>query len=293
MGRNGTKLVNKTIITRKRAKMKNNQIFQYFNISIIVAVFAIATFAKSEEKLNAPPEGFTALFNGKDFTGWNPYYNRKHLESNNLKPDENHYKTIWTIHKDGTLSIFNGIDGMDKKNRPSPHLGTQKVFKNFTIQLEFLPGMGSIFFRSSFYKTLDDKKTFVKDYNIWAKVQALSSAAGTLMMSKGCWKGISEEDYQHNNYFTAVKIRPELKKNAPQPARGGSKNRKTDYLKKGIWTKMEFTVIGKQIWSKINGKVVTDGVTIPNLPNEGIIVLQNHNTGASLDFRNIFIKELP
>lgn len=36
----------------------------------LVASFFIPGLARSEDKLNTPPEGFTALFNGKDLTGW-------------------------------------------------------------------------------------------------------------------------------------------------------------------------------------------------------------------------------
>jgi hypothetical protein len=38
--------------------------------SCFLVVFGLATDSRAEEKLNTPPEGFTALFNGKDLTGW-------------------------------------------------------------------------------------------------------------------------------------------------------------------------------------------------------------------------------
>lgn len=38
--------------------------------SLLVATLLSAAPARSEDKLNTPPEGFTALFNGKDLAGW-------------------------------------------------------------------------------------------------------------------------------------------------------------------------------------------------------------------------------
>ena len=36
----------------------------------LIPVFLIAAFTVSAGELNHPPKGFTALFNGKDITGW-------------------------------------------------------------------------------------------------------------------------------------------------------------------------------------------------------------------------------
>ena len=36
--------------------------------SVLAVLFAASLFAQAKD--NTPPEGFTALFNGKDLTGW-------------------------------------------------------------------------------------------------------------------------------------------------------------------------------------------------------------------------------
>ena len=36
----------------------------------ILAILAAALLGGGQAKDNTPPEGFTALFNGKDLTGW-------------------------------------------------------------------------------------------------------------------------------------------------------------------------------------------------------------------------------
>ena len=69
----------------------------------------------SESKLNVPPEGFTALFNGKDFTGW-----RVHPK----------VKEMWSI-EDGVLKSHGLLKewGAD--------LATEKSYRDFVLMLEF------------------------------------------------------------------------------------------------------------------------------------------------------------
>ncbi len=94
--------------------IKNNQIFQYFNILIIIAVFAIASFAKSEE-MNVAPEGFTALFNGKDLTGWGKYQEwQKDEWKEHWKVDDNILRTFKSLKKGEIASI--GTLKKDYKN---------------------------------------------------------------------------------------------------------------------------------------------------------------------------------
>ena len=66
-------------------------------------------------RLNVPPEGFTALFNGRDFTGWR------------LSPKA---KEMWSI-EDGVLKAHGLLEqwGAD--------LATQKKFRDFVLMLEF------------------------------------------------------------------------------------------------------------------------------------------------------------
>ena len=65
--------------------------------------------------LNAPPPGFTALFNGKDFTGWR------------LSPLA---RRSWTI-ENGVLKTSNPID------RWGADLATEKTYRDFVLLFEF------------------------------------------------------------------------------------------------------------------------------------------------------------
>ena len=71
--------------------------------------------ADEEIKLNVPPEGFTALFNGRDFTGW-----RVHPK----------VKEMWSI-EDGVLKAHGLLDqwGAD--------LVTEKHYRDFILMLDF------------------------------------------------------------------------------------------------------------------------------------------------------------
>lgn len=84
----------------------------------LVALVPFNQFAISQDsKLNTPPEGFTALFNGKDLTGWkglagkggSPLERAKltpeQLKAEQAKADER-MRSAWSV-KDGIL-IFNG-----------------------------------------------------------------------------------------------------------------------------------------------------------------------------------------
>ena len=69
----------------------------------------------SARELNVPPEGFTALFNGRDFTGWR------------LSPKASAY---WSI-EDGVLKA----PGLLKEW--SADLVTEKAYRDFVLMLEF------------------------------------------------------------------------------------------------------------------------------------------------------------
>jgi len=68
-----------------------------------------------EKKLNVPPEGFTALFNGKDFTGW-----RVHPR----------VKEMWSI-EDGILKSHGLLE------RWGADLATKQHYRDFILMLDF------------------------------------------------------------------------------------------------------------------------------------------------------------
>jgi hypothetical protein len=59
----------------------------------------------------------------------------------------------------------------------------------------------------------------------------------------------------------------------------------------GEWNRFEITVIDDWVTCVLNGKTVINEVRLPGMPEKGPIGLQHH--GDSIQFANIYIKELP
>jgi hypothetical protein len=82
---------------------------------------------------DTPPEGFTALFNGKDFTGW------KAAGSPKAKEPQKGWDEHWTVE--------NGIIRFTGKG---PHLWTTEKFKDFVLVVDWRfpkPGDSGIYLR--------------------------------------------------------------------------------------------------------------------------------------------------
>ena len=82
---------------------------------LMVVTTAVVCATESARELNVPPEGFTALFNGKDFTGWR------------LSPKA---KAYWSI-EDGVLKAPALLKEW------SADLVTEKAYRDFVLMLEF------------------------------------------------------------------------------------------------------------------------------------------------------------
>ena len=77
----------------------------------IAAAIASSQALGGEGKLNQPPDGFTALFNGKDFTGWN-------LSEKNAE----HWKVV---------------DGVIKYDGKGGSLPTEKEYADFELYVDW------------------------------------------------------------------------------------------------------------------------------------------------------------
>jgi len=76
---------------------------------------AIVGADQPDRELNVPPEGFTALFNGKDFTGWEAHPK---------------VKEMWSI-EDGVLKSHGLLE------RWGADLVTEKAYRDFVLMLDF------------------------------------------------------------------------------------------------------------------------------------------------------------
>ena len=120
----------------------------------------------------------------------------------------------------------------------------------------------------------------------------LPRGSGRAQFNIWCWPVGSGEMY---GYRTDPKTPPALK--AAVTPRMNADN---DI---GQWNTFELTVQGSDVTLFLNGKNVIPKVTLPDLPPEGPIGLQHHGgrtpdggysgIPALVQFRNIFVKELP
>ncbi|MBW3596687.1 MAG: DUF1080 domain-containing protein [Planctomycetes bacterium] len=225
--------------------------------ALVALAFASAPFAAADEKENVPPEGFTALFNGKDLSGWQGFVasppqkremSKEQLAEAQAKADEEMRKH-WRV-EDGVIAF----DGMGK------NLVTKKDFGDFELYVDWKiepKGDSGIYLRG------------FPQVQIWDTEYPEYFKNGAEKGSGALWNN------QENPRF------PEVKADNPV----------------GEWNTFFIRMVGDKVTVKLNGKTVVDNVTMENIWNrdEGVystgpIELQNH--GNVLYFRNIFVREL-
>jgi len=226
---------------------------------VAFVAFAVPSFA-DDPKDNTPPEGFTALFNGKDLTNWkglmkapldNPIkraaLSPEEREKAQAEADDN-MRAHWRV-EDGAL-VFDG------KGRS---LATAKDYGDFEMWVDWkiLPkGDSGIYLRGS------------PQVQIW----------DTDLVNVGAQVGSGG---LYNNQKKENPSKPTTKADKPV----------------GQWNRFWIKMVGDKVWVKLNGKLVVDGVILENYWDRskpifptGDIQLQNH--GNTLWFKNIYIKEL-
>ena len=208
---------------------------------------------------NTPPEGFTALFNGKDLTNWkgllkppldNPARRAEaspeELARARVEANKN-MREHWKV-EDGVL-IFDG-------HREGRSLATAKNYADFELYVDWkiLPkGDSGIYLRGT------------PQVQIWDPSDKPAGGVGS---------GGLYNNKEHPSKPT---------KRADKPI--------------GEWNSFWIKMVGEKVWIKLNDELVVDGVVLENYwePGKpiyptGQIELQNH--GNPLYFKNIYIKEL-
>jgi len=101
-------------------------------LSLLVAFCAEVVTASAAD--NVPPEGFTALFNGQDFTGWQASRGRPESDEARAKWQEN-----WKV-----------VDGVIKFDGKGPDLWTSQKYSDFVLLVDWRlpqPGDSGIYVR--------------------------------------------------------------------------------------------------------------------------------------------------
>ncbi len=230
-------------------------------------MLSLATLgAAAEEKAdkagpddNKPPEGFTALFNGKDLTNWQGLVDMKErakvttpeLLAERQKQANEKVLPHWTV-KDGILHY----DG--KGN----NLQTVKDYGNFELWVDWkIPPRGDsgIYLRGN------------PQVQIWDTTEA-----------GGQWK--NGADKGSGGLWNNKKHPRDPLKHADKPV--------------GEWNRFHIIMKGDEVTVYLNDVLVVDKTPLENywfpgqpLPAKGPIELQHH--GDQLEFKNIYVKELP
>lgn len=228
--------------------------------TLFLAACIIPAFAAEEKKQadNTPPEGYTALFNGKDLTNWKGLLagpldspaERAKATPEQLKTAQEaadkHMREHWAV-KDGVF-VFDG---------KGASLATAKDYGDFEMYVDWKiekAGDSGIYVRGT------------PQIQIWDPTAAEQNAVGS------------------GGLFNNAKNPSKPTKKADKPV--------------GEWNTFWIKMVGDKVWVKLNGEMVVDGVVLENYWEKdkpvyptGQIELQNH--GNTLYFKNIYIKELP
>ncbi len=221
------------------------------------------------------PEGFTSIFNGRDFAGWKV-----------------------PIGDNGHWKIFNGVIDYDAESEApkEKNLWTEKQYRNFVLYVDFRikstpyknPNV-PIILPSGVHKLDENGKEItmvVPDSDSGILLRGNSKSQVNIW----CWPIGCGEVY---GYRMDEKMSPEVRR-AVTPVTNADKNI-------GEWNTFKITVKGNILNVELNGIPVIVNASLPDLPENGAIGLQHHGSKkdgvwnsppALVQFRNIFIKEI-
>jgi hypothetical protein len=247
-----------------------------FKSLVFSALGSFALFGLAQAADNVAPAGFTALFNGTDFTGWKV-----------PDGDNGHWKII-----DGVIDYDAQSEAKGDKT-----LWCERDLGDFVLQVDWRiketpyvnPNVPYILPDGTHARDIKGKemKMALPDSDSGVFIRG----DGTYQVNIWCWPIGSGEMY-------GVRMNPKT----PADLRAAVTPRTQADKPVGEWNHFEITVRGKTVKVALNGKTVLPGATIPSLAARGRIAFQHHggkgrdgqwNSPPSLlQFKNVFVKEL-
>jgi hypothetical protein len=224
------------------------------------AISGLALLAIGRAADPAPPEGFRAVFNGRDLAGWhglNPHSVGKltgEKKEANLTQQRADFPKNWTVENGELVNDGHG-----------PYATTDEQFGDIELLIE--------------YKTVPkaDSGIYLRgtpQVQIWDWNQVFDSEKPTRKPHLGSG-GL------FNNAPDAPGRDPHVRADRPF----------------GEWNQFRIRQIGDRTWVWLNDKLVVDGAAMENywdrsqpLPAKGPIMLQTH--GGEIRWRNIFVREI-
>jgi hypothetical protein len=238
-----------------------------------IAIASIATLTTlslapafpQDKPLNRAPAGFTALFDGKDLSGWRGRQGTysPHAEALLSKQDLAAKQVQWNAERDLHWSV-DTAKGEIVSDGKSVHLATVKDYGDFELYVDWLMvnhnGDSGIYLRS------------YPQVQIWDVDNPREVRNGAPKGSGALW---------NNNADNPGKW-PLVKADNPV----------------GQWNTLRIKMVGSRVWVWLNDKQTVDGQVLDNfydralpLVPKGAIELQTH--GSEIRFRNIYIREIP
>jgi len=234
----------------------------------LLATVSAPALVAAQARPAPPPAGFTALFNGKDLSGWrgrpggggvfSPYVEAK------FTPEEREAKRKeWNADRDLHWSV-DAATGELVSDGKGVHLATEKPYGDFEFRVDW-----------KLMQANGDSGIYLRDFpqvQIWDPANAREQKNGADKGSGGLWNNNPDNPGR----FPLVK--------ADNPI--------------GEWNTMIVKMAGTRVWVTLNGKAVVVGQVLDNffertqpvLPT-GSIELQTH--GSEVRFRNILVREIP
>lgn len=225
-----------------------------------------------KQKLNDPPKGFTALFNGKNLDGWQiavDMKERKKLDKEQMEKtikarNEKHMKH-WVV-KEGVIEY----DGKGASLQTAKDYGNFELYVDWKIEEK---GDSGLYLRGQ-------PQVQIWDSERAGGARGIDKNSG----SGGLWNNpMPKLDDPSKELEVARKIGKVPLKKADRPV--------------GEWNTFHIIMKGDKVTVNLNGvKVVDEAALHPykpyndTLPKTGPIELQHH--GDRLWFRNIYLKEL-
>jgi hypothetical protein len=268
-----------------------------FFTAIVALVWLVAAVGAADEKAgpkdNMPPEGFTALFNGKDLTNWK--VDEKQAEAwkaqdglihytgkggRNLATAKN-YKNFemwvdWKITKGGDSGIY--LRGYPQVQIWDNKEGSGGLWNNpFPMRLSKV--------------SLEKANKDAKDPVPATVTSKLDKVVGEQYKSQGA---LTKEINDALGAEDGKKFTPVIIKYAEKNGKANGKE-PLEVMDKpiGEWNTFWIKMVGTKVWVKFNDKLVVDNQDMleGKIKAEGPLELQVH--GTPLWFKNVYVKELP
>lgn len=240
--------------------------------NIRVADFSSSPATLKVEEDNTPPTGFTALFNGRDLTGWKGLADkdatkRRELRGEALAEAQKIADAIMNEH-------WTVVDGVLTYSGKGQSLCTAKDYGDFELYVDWKipPGADSgIYLRGT------------PQIQIWDPWDLRDGRADDLVAAYRNGRNLGSGGLWNN------------RRASNRPLVMADK-------KPGEWNQFLIRMVGDKVTIWLNGKLVVDRTELENywdregdrdipLPRADQIELQHH--GSELFFKNIFLREIP